>query len=93
MKKIFDFIKNKKTLAVCAAALIIAVVSVLVFGWIGLWYEALVIGIVAIALTDIKKHSLLKVLSIVLLLLTLVSYVLPGRDGISEIGIADLLVN
>ncbi len=93
MKKIFDFIKNKKTLAVCAAVLIIAVVSVLVFGWIGLWYEALVIGIVAIALTDIKKHSLLKVLSIVLLLLTLVSYVLPGRDGISEIGIADLLVN
>ena len=93
MKKIFDLIKKKKTLSICAAILIIAVISILVFGWIGLWYEALVIGMVAIALTDIKKHSLLKVLSIVLLLLTLVSYILPGRDGIEQIGVADLLVN
>ena len=93
MKKIFDFIKNHKALAICAVVLILAVVAVLVFGWIGLWYEVLVAGIVAIAMTDIKKHSLLKVLSIILLLLTLVSYILPGRDGIEQIGIADLLVN
>ena len=93
MKKVFDFIKNHKTLSVCAIILILAIISVLVFGWIGLWYEALVGGIVAIALSDIKKHGLLKIMSIILLLLTLVSYILPGRDGIEQIGIADLLVN
>ena len=93
MKKIFDFIKNHKTLSVCAIILILAVVAVLVFGWIGLWYEVLIAGIIAIALTDIKKHSLLKILSIILLLLTLISFVLPGRNGIEQIGVADLLVN
>jgi len=93
MKKIFDFIKNKKTIFVCAVALIVAIVAFLVFGWIGLWYEVLVGGIVAIALTDIKKHGLLKILSIILLLITLISYILPGRNGLEQIGIADLLVN
>lgn len=93
MKKIFDFIKNKKPLVICAIALLVAIVAVLTLGWIGLWYEVLVIGMVAIALTDIKKHSILKILSILLLLLTLVSYILPGRDGIEQIGIADLLSN
>ena len=93
MKKIFDFIKNKKTLVVCAIAVLVAIVAVLVLGWVGLWYELLVIGMVAIALSDIKKHSVLKILSIILLLLVLVSYILPGRDGIEQIGIADILTN
>ena len=93
MKKVFDFIKEKKTLVACAIAVIVAIVAILVFGWVGLWYEILVLGMIAIALTDIKKHSLLKILSILLLLLTLVSYILPGRDGIEQIGIADILSN
>ena len=93
MKKIFDFIKKKKTLVICAITIVLAIIFVLLFGWIGLWYEALLGSIVAIATTDMKKHSLLKILSIILLLITLISYILPGRDGIEQIGIADLLVN
>ena len=93
MKKICDFIKSHKTLVVCATAVILAIVAVLVFGWIGIWYEALIVGIIAIALTDMKKHSLLKVISIILLLLTLISYILPGREGIEQIGVVDVVVN
>ena len=98
MKKIFDFIKNfikkKKPLVICGAILIIAIVAFLLFGWLGLWYEALIIAIVSIALTDIKKHSILKVLSIILLLITLASYILPGRNSfVEQLGIADVLTN
>lgn len=40
-----------------------------------------------------KKHSLTKILGILLLLLIVVSYILPGRqEAVSRIGIADLLL-
>ncbi len=41
-----------------------------------------------------KKHGLLKILGILLLLIIIVSYILPGRyEAISRIGLADILVN
>lgn len=41
-----------------------------------------------------KKHGLLKIIGIILLLLVIVSYILPGRQGVvSYTGIADILVN
>ena len=41
-----------------------------------------------------KKHSLTKILGILLVLLLIVSYILPGRqEMVNRIGIADLLLN
>ena len=41
-----------------------------------------------------KKHGLLKILGILLLLVVIASYVLTGRQGeIAYIGLADILVN
>ena len=41
-----------------------------------------------------KKHGLLKILGILLLLLVIVSYILPGRQGtIAYTGLADIFIN
>jgi len=94
MKKIKEFIGKYKTIVLCAIILALVVASVLLFGWVGLWYDAIVALIVGISLTDIKKHSLLKILSIMMLIIVLISYLVPGRQGaIDRIGIADLLTN
>ncbi len=94
MKKIKDFIGKHKIIVLCAVILALVIASVLIFGWVGLWYDAIVAGIVGIALTDIKKHSLLKILSIMMLIIVLISYLLPGRQGaVDRIGVADLLTN
>mgnify|MGYP002624094389 CR=1 FL=1 len=94
MKKIKDFIGTHKIIISCVAILAVLVASVLVFGWIGLWYDIIIAAIVGISLTGMKKHGLLKILSIIMLLLILVSNLLPGRqDVIDRIGIADLLIN
>ena len=94
MKKIKEFIQNHKIPFICVIILALLVTSVLVFGWIGLWYDALIAGVVGILLTDMKKHSLLKNLSILLLLIIIASNLLPGRQNtIERIGSADLLVN
>ena len=94
MKKIKDFIGKHKIIVLCAVILILMVVSVLLFGWVGLWYDAIVAAIVGISLTDMKKHSLFKILSIMLLITIIISYLLPGRqEAIDRIGIADLLTN
>ena len=94
MKKIKDFIQKYKLPVIGFIALAIIVASVLVFGWEGLWYDAILAGIIGIVLTDMKKHSLLKVLTIILLVLVIVSNLLPGRQNtIERIGAADLLIN
>ena len=94
MKKIKEFIAGHKILVICAVILALVVASVLLFGWIGLWYDAIIAAIVGIALTGMNKHGLLKVLSILLLIIVMISYILPGRQGaIEHIGIADLLNN
>lgn len=94
MKKIKEFIAKHKTIVICAVILALIVASVLLFGWIGLWYDAIIAAIVGIALTGMKRHVLLKILSIMLLLIVMLSYILPGRqEAINRIGIADLLVN
>ena len=86
--------KNKKTIIISIASLAVIALSVIIFGWIGLWYSALVGGIIGISLTGIKKHGLLKILGILLLLIVLISNILPGRqDIINRVGIADILVN
>ncbi len=90
-----EFIKaHKKSLIICGVILALVVASVVLFGWIGLWYDAIIAGIVGICLTDMKKHTFLKVLSIIMLLIMLVSNFLPGRyEEIERIGAADLLTN
>ena len=81
MKKIKEFIAGHKILVICAVILALVVASVLLFGWIGLWYDAIIAAIVGIALTGMNKHGLLKVLSILLLIIVMISYILPGRQG------------
>ena len=94
MKKIKEFIAKHKTIVICAVILASIVASVLLFGWVGLWYDAIIAAIVGIALTGMKRHGLLKILSIMLLLIVMLSYILPGRqEAINRIGIADLLAN
>ena len=94
MKKMKEFIEKHKTIVLCAVILAVVVASVLLFGWVGLWYDIITAAIVGISLTGMKKHSLLKMISIILLLIVVVSYLLPGRQGaIDRIGIADLLTN
>ena len=90
-----EFIKtHKKSLIICCVILALIVASVLLFNWIGLWYDAIIAGIVLILLSDLKKHSFLKIMSILMLLIMLVSNFLPGRyDTIDRIGAGDLLVN
>ncbi len=91
MKKIKEFIAKYKTLVICVLILALIVASVLLFGWVGLWYDIVIAAIVGIALTGMNKHGLLKVLSILLLIFVIVSYILPGRQGaIDRIGIADI---
>ena len=94
MKKIKEFIEKHKTIVICAVILALVVASVLLFGWVGLWYDAIIAAIAGISLTGMKKHGLLKILSIILLIIVLLSYLLPGRRGaVDYIGIADLLSN
>ncbi len=94
MKKIKDFISKHKVICLCVAILALVALSVLLFGWIGLWYDVIIAGIVAIARTGLKKHGLLKVLCILMLIIMLLTNVLPGRQNvITRIGAADLLVN
>lgn len=94
MKKIKDFVSAHKVIVVCVAILAILVASVLVFGWIGLWYDAIIAAIVGIALTGMKKHGLLKILTIIMLIIMLISNILPGRQEIvNRIGVADLLID
>ena len=90
-----DFIKkHTRLLIVCFVILALLVASVVLFGWIGLWYDAIIALIVGICLTDIRKHSFLKILSIIMLLIMLVTNFLPGRyEEIERIGVADLLTN
>jgi len=94
MKKIKEFVETHKTIVICAVILALVVASVLLFGWVGLWYDAIVGAIIGISLTGMKRHGLLKILSILLLIIVILSYLLPGRQGaINRIGIADLLSN
>lgn len=94
MKKIKDFIVAHKKIVMCFIVLAIVVASVLLFGWIGLWYDALLAMIAGICLSGMKKHSLLKVLTILILIILILSNVLNGRQGaLDRIGIADILVN
>lgn len=94
MKKIKEFIEKHKTIVICAVILALVVTSVLLFGFVGLWYDVIIAAIVGILLTGMKKHGLLKILSILLLVIVILSYLLPGRQGaIDRIGIADLLSN
>ena len=90
-----EFIKtHTKSLIICGVCLALIVASILLFGWIGLWYDAIIALVVGISLTDIKKHSFLKILTIIMLLIMLVSNFLPGRyEQIERIGSADLLTN
>ena len=94
MKKIKEFIENHKTITICCAILILMTVSVLLFGWIGLWYDAIIAMIVGISLTGFKKYGLLKILGIMMLIIMLITNILPGRQGIVDrIGVADILTN
>lgn len=94
MKKIKDFISEHSKLAICCVSLIVVIVSVLLFGWIGIWYDAIVAMMLGICLTGLKKHSLLKVLSLLILLIMLLSNVLVGRqEAINRIGIADVFID
>ena len=90
-----EFIKtHKKTLVFCCVILALVIASVLLFGWIGLWYDAIIAAIAGILLTDLKKHSFIKILTIIMLLIMLVSNFLPGRyEAIERIGVADLLLD
>ena len=90
-----DFIKtHTKSLIIGCVILALVIASVILFGWIGLWYDAIIAGIVGICLSDIKKHSILKIAVILMLLIMLVSNFLPGRyESIERIGAADLLTN
>ena len=94
MKKIKDFISAHKVICLCCVILALVVASVLLFGWVGLWYDVIIAGIVGIALTGVKKHGLLKILCIILLLVMLATNILPGRQNIiNRVGVADLLIN
>ena len=73
MKKIKDFIVAHKKIVMCFIVLAIVVASVLLFGWIGLWYDALLAMIAGICLSGMKKHSLLKVLTILILIILILS--------------------
>ena len=94
MKKIKDFVSAHKLIVICAVILAFVAASILLFGWIGLWYDAIIAGIIGIALTGTKKHGLLKTLCIIMLLIMLASNLLPGRqETVERIGAADLLMN
>ena len=94
MKKIKDFVSAHKLIIICAVILAFVAASILLFGWIGLWYDVIIAGIIGIALTGTKKHGLLKILCIIMLLIMLASNLLPGRqNSIERIGAADLLIN
>ena len=94
MEKIKDFISAHKIIVSCVVILAIMIASVLAFGWIGLWYDAILAAIVGLSLTGMKKHGLLKILTIIMLIIMLLSNILPGRQEIVDrIGIADLMLN
>ena len=94
MKKIKEFIEKHKIIVLCCTILVLMAVSVLLFGWTGLWYDAVIALIVGVALTGFKKYGLLKILGIMPLIILIVSNILPGRQGmVDRIGIADILVN
>ena len=86
--------ENKKPFIIGLAILILVVLSVVFLGWIGLWYDLLLAAIVGIVLTDLKKHSLFKVMLILTLLIVITTNVLPSRqENIERIAIADTLLN
>ncbi len=94
MKKVTDFIKQHKVICSCVVILALLVASVLLFGWLGVWYCLLLAAIVGIALTGLKQHGMLKIIGIILLLLILVSNVLPGRgENLYRIGLLDTELN
>ena len=94
MRKIKDFISEHKIIVSSIAILVVLVASVLVFGWIGVWYDLILAAIVGISITGMKKHSLLKILTMLMLVIMLLSNLLPGRqEAIDRIGAADLLTN
>lgn len=90
-----EFIKKHlKTIIISFIILALMVASVLLFGWIGLWYDAIIAMIVGVCLSDLRKHSFLKILFIIMLLIMLVSNFLPGRyESVSRIGAGDLMTN
>ena len=86
--------ENKKPFIIGLAILILVVLSVVFLGWIGLWYDLLLAAIVGIVLTDLKKHSLFKVMLILTLLIVITTNVLPSRqENIERIAIADTILN
>ena len=94
MKKIKEFILNHKVIALCCTIVILMAASVLLFGWIGLWYDAIIAMMIGISLTGFKKHGLLKIMSIITLIIMLLSNVLPGRQNIIDrIGVLDIPLN
>ena len=94
MKKIKDFIAEHKAIVICFVTLAIVVASYLLFGFMGLWYDVIIAMIAGICLTGLKKHGLLKVLTIIILITVILSNVLPSRqDVVTRIGIADTLVD
>ncbi len=94
MKKIKDFITAHKILVTCLAVLVIAVISVLLLGPIGIWYDLIIAAIIGICLTNLKEHSLFKVLTLLILIIVLISNILVGRQNvINRIGAADVLVD
>ena len=94
MKKIKDFVSAHKLIVICAVILAFIAASILLFGWVGLWYDVVIAGIIGIALTGTKKHGLLKILCIIMLLILLASNLLPGRQNtVERIGVADLLID
>ena len=90
-----EFIKtHSKELIISLIVLVLMVASVLLFSWIGLWYDIIIAMIVGVVLSGLKKHSFLKILCIIMLLIMLISNFLPGRyEEVARIGAADLLTN
>lgn len=90
-----EFIKtHSKELIISLIVLALMVASVLLFSWIGLWYDIIIAMIVGVVLSGLKKHSFLKILCIIMLLIMLISNFLPGRyEEVARIGAADLLTN
>ena len=94
MTKIKEFVKNHKIIVTCFIILALLVASVLTLGWIGLWYAALVGLMIGVCLTDVKKHGLPKILIILMLLITLLTNILPGRQNIVDrMGVVDIFYN
>lgn len=92
--KKFDIKAHRKPLIIGLAILLVVILSVVLFGWIGLWYDLLLAAIVGIALTGMKKYSLFKVMLILTLLIILATNLLQSRqESIERIAIADSLLN